>query len=600
MSSSSIIVNQPGADEIAVRAALDRVLSSTVFANVGRLKRFLAFIVEQTVSGGGDKLKEFPIGIEVFEKPDSFDPRNDPIVRVQARRLRAKLAQYYETEGREEELWIELPKGSYVPSFHRPDKAPRKRTVPGAFPSQNTVAVLPFADRSPQADLEYFASGLRDEILHVLTKHARADALRVIPWTRPLHAQDRIGGILEAAEELDVAVIIDGSVRKAGDRYRITVQRIDAVRGQYVWSETFDSTAQDVFAVQEQIARAVLDELRESFSTEGSAAVLRRPTENLVAYGLYLKGRYHTSQRSEKGLRRAVDCFERAIAEDPQYALAHSGLADGLALLANYGYVSPGETFSRAASAATNAVRLEEGLAEAHTSLAHVKATLDWDWSAAEAEFLRAIQLNPHYPAAHHWYGIACLAPRGRLAEGIEQITLALRLDPVSAIFARDLAELFYFQRDFAAAADQAQRTIDSDPHFYGAYWILGLVHEQFGDFAEAIECFEDALNLVPENPRMLSALGRAQALAGNKPEARRVLKQLEELAKQRYVSPLDPAMIQLELDDREAFERLNHLCEIRCFDLIHLQVDPRFDRWRNTDQFAALLSKLAFDAPSA
>ena len=588
----------PGIDEASARAALQQILASTVFGSVGRLKRFLGFIVEQTLSGQGDNLKEYWIGVEVFEKPESFDPRNDPIVRVQARRLRAKLGSYYETEGRDDSLWIDLPKGSYVPSFHRHEMAPRKRPTPAALPSQNTIAVLAFADRSPQGDQDYFCTGLRDEILHALTKHSlsKVGTLRVVPWTRSLRADDRIGGILESAEGLDIATIIDGSVRKAGDRYRITVQRIDAVRGQYVWSEHFDGIPTDVFALQEKIAQAVLQELRESLAPEGADQMTRRSTENLAAHGLYVKGRYHLSQRSEKSLRRAVDCFDQAIAEDPQYALAHSGLADALALLANYGYVSPGGTSSRASSAATSAVRLDESLAETHTSLAHVKATLEWDWEGAEVEFRRAIQRNPRYPAAHHWFGIACLAPRARLDEAIEQVEIALRLDPVSAIFARDLAELYYFRRDFAAAADQAQATIDSDPHFYGAYWILGLVHEQFGDFAEAIECFEEALQLVPHNPRMLSALGRGLALAGKRDEARGIVQRLEDLGRERYVSPLDPALIQLALDDQaQAFERLNYLGEIRCFDLMHLQVDPRFDPWRSSPQFIALLRKLGF-----
>jgi len=590
------IIHGTGVEESAARAALEHALSSTVFASVGRLKRFLNFIVDQTLAGGGGKLKEFLIGIEVFEKPDSFDPRNDPIVRVQARRLRAKLAQYYESEGREDPVWIELPKGSYVPSFQRRDKVPRRKTVSIALPGQNTVAVLPFSDRSPQGDQEYFCSGLRDEIVHVLTKYSlgKSDSLRVIPWTGPLRSEDRLGGILKAAEALDIATMIDGSVRKAGSRYRITVQRVDAVRGQYGWSETFDTAAEDLFAVQDEISQAVLEDLRGSMAGEAAPGLAQTLHENLVAYELYLRGRYHLSQRSEKGLRRAVDCFEKAIAEDAQYALAYSGLADALALLANYGYVSPGNTVSRASSAATSAVRLDESLAEAHTSLAHVRATLEWDWNAAEIEFRRAIQLNPRYPTAHHWFGITCLAGLERLDEAIEQCEIAVRLDPTSAIFARDLAESYYFRRNFVAAADQAQATIDSDPHFHGAYWILGLVHEQFGDFGEAIDCFQEALHLVPDNPRMLSALGRATALSGKRDEARGILTKLEDMARLRYVSPLDPALIQLALGEHgPAFERLNYLCEMRCFDLIHLKVDPRFDPWHENRQFLALLRKL-------
>jgi serine/threonine-protein kinase len=588
----------PGAvvEESAARLALARVLESSAFANVDRLKRFLRFISEQTLAGHGDQLKEFLIAIDVFEKPPSFDPRNDPIVRVQARRLRAKLAQYYETEGREDAVLIDLPKGSYVPAFHLSAKSPQPRTMYSHLPSKNTIAVLPFADLTPLGDHDHFCCGVRDEILYAVVNSA---FLRTIPWTRPLQRVDRLGPVLQTAEELDIATLIDGSVRKSGDHLRITVQRIDAVRGEYVWSQMFDAREENAFAVQEEIAHAVVDVLRGNFSGEPTAGRARRSSEKVAAHNLYLKGRHCLSQRSEASLRRAVDYFELAIQEDPKFALAHSGFADALALLANYGYVSPGETWSRAAAEATSAVLQDEGLAEAHTSLAHVNATHHWDWAGAEAEFQKAIQLNPHYAAARHWFGIACLAPQGRLDEAIQQMEIALELDPVSQIVSRDLAVLYFFRRNYSAAKDQAQLTIDQEPYFYGAYWIMGLVKEQEGEFEEALACFRRALDLVPQNPRMMSALGRCLALAGQTGEARNVLKALDRLGAERYVSPLDPALIQLALEDHDhAFQRLNKLLEYRCFDLIHLPVDPRFDAQRKNPRFTSLIRKLGLEQP--
>jgi serine/threonine-protein kinase len=582
-------------EDSAVRGTLERVLASKAFQSVERLKRFLRFIVEQTLAGHGAKLKEFLIGIEVFEKPDSFDPRNDPIVRVQARRLREKLAQYYESEGREDALWIDLPKGSYVPAFHRPPRGPRQRAVYAQLPSQNTIAVLPFADLSPRSDHGHFCDGLRDEIIHGLLQ---SGSLRTIPWTRPLERGGRLGPVLDTAEELDIATLIDGSVRQSANDIRVTVQRIDAVRGEYVWSETFDAKGGDVFALQEEIAHAVADELRGHPSSDLAPRLTRQSTEAVEAYDLYLKGRHGVNQRSEASLRRAVEFFEQAVQEDPKFALAYSGLADALALLANYGYVSPGETWSRAAAAATSAVLLDQGSAEAHTSLAHVNATHHWDWHAAEAEFQRAIQLNSHYAPARHWFGIACLAPQGRLDEAIEQMEIGLRLDPVSQITRRDLAVLHYFRRDYQTARLTAQQTIDQEPFFYGAYWIMGLVYEQESNFGSALGSFQKALELVPGNPRMMSALGRCLALAGQVEESRKVLADLDRLAARRYVSPLDPALIQLALEDHDhAFERLNRLLEYRCFDLIHLPVDPRFDDQRRNPRFTDLIHKLGLTA---
>src|ERR1041385_6663591 len=452
--------------EKAIRQQLDRILSSVTFQQVERLKRFITFIVTEAAAGRGDGLKEYVVGVQVFGKEPSFDPRTDPIVRVQARRLRARLSRYYEEEGRNEELRIELPKGSYAPLFHRQSAPPSKRTLGTALASRNTITVLPFADRSPKGDMSYFCEGLSEEIVNALTK---LQQVRVV-------ASPKAGDITAAL----AATIIRGSVRKSGEQLRITVQLVDSANGSYLWSETFDRTAGDDFRTEEEIAQAVLEKIKGDLVGSDGGRRSRRPA-SVSAYNLYLQGRYHCSQRTDAGLRKALDFFDRAIAEDPQYAAPYSGLADAYSLLSHYGVLPPAEVWTKAASNAAWAVLLDDELAEAHTSLAHIKATQDWDWHGAAHEFQRAISLDPRLATAHHWYGVTCLVQLGHLDDALNEVLLAQTLDPVSTIISRDIARVLFYRREFDAALEQCDRTIERDPYFSGTYWILGLVQEQLG-----------------------------------------------------------------------------------------------------------------------
>ena len=392
-----------------VRQQLDRMLASPTFQQVDRLKRFLSFIVTETIAGRGDQLKEYVVGVQVFGKETSFDPRTDPIVRVQARRLRARMARYYRAEGQADETIIDLPKGGYLPVFKRREGGgTARRFISAASASRNAVAVMPFSDHSPGAGLEYVCKGVRQEIIHGLAKVA---ALRVIAWD-PADLMPE-GDNAETARTLAAAMIVTGSVQSSGERLRVTTQLVDAASGRYWWSESFDGDTHDIFALQERVAETVIAKLRPELLESAAAATTRRPTENLAAHNLYLQGRYHLNQRTEEGLQKAVDFFEKAIVEDAQYALAHSGLSDAFGLLAHYGVLGPAQVWDKSASCAATAVMLDGQSAEAHTSLAHVKSTQDWDWQGAEREFQRAISLDPHYPTAHHWYAMSCLAPMG-------------------------------------------------------------------------------------------------------------------------------------------------------------------------------------------
>jgi serine/threonine-protein kinase len=568
---------------------LERILRSGTFHQSDRLKRFLTFIVSETAAGRAAELKEYVIGVQVCGKEDSFDPRTDPIVRVQARRLRAKLVRYYRQEGRADPTLIELPKGGYMPIIKRRDDATApKRSVSTALLSRNTITVLPFDNHGIGEALDGICKGMREEVVHHLAR---------LPGLRILATRGADAGAADEPARAGAALIIAGSVRQSGDRLRIGVQLIDGASGCYLWSESVDGSTDDMFGVQERVAATVVKKLEPDEADAAGRAGANRPVANLAAQNLYLQGRYHLNQRTEEGLRKALDFFERALGEDAQYALAHSGLADAYGLLAHYGVRSPAEMWRKADSSAVTAVMLDDFSAEPHTSLAHVRATQHWDWAGAEREFQRAISLNPKCATAHHWYAASCLAPRGRLDEALEEITLAESLDPTSSIVARDVAMMHYYRRDFETALEQCDHTIELNPHFAPAYWLLGLVQAQRRDFDESLAALQRAVHLSPQTPRMHGALGRTFALSGRRKRALEVLRKLESYAHERYVSPLEFAWIQFALGDVDlGFRWLSKACEDRSFDLISLKVDPRFDPLRDDPRFAPILRQLGLE----
>jgi serine/threonine-protein kinase len=300
------------------------------------------------------------------------------------------------------------------------------------------------------------------------------------------------------------------------------------------------------------------------------------------------------NQRTEEGLGRAVEFFDRAIAEDPEYAPSYSGLADANGLLAHYGVLAPAEICTKAASNAAWAVLLDEESAEAHTSLAHVKSTQDWDWAGAEREFERAINLNPRYASAHHWYAMSCLVPLARLDDAMGELLFAQTLDPVSSIISREIALTHYYRREFDLALEQCDHTIAQNPHFSAAYWTLGQVQDEREDFEEAIAAFQRAIQLSPPSPRILGSLGRTFARAGKPRQAQSILDELGELAKKRYVSPFELATIYFALNQLDnGFQWLTKAYQERCFELLSIKVDPKFDSVAGDPRFATLFSQL-------
>ena len=572
---------------------LDRILRGATFRQADRLKRFLAFVVKEAIAGRGSALKEYVIGVQVFRKEVGFDPRTDPIVRVQARRLRAKLERYYREEGRGDPLVIDLPRGGYAPTFNAPSTAPLIRRSPApAVLGRNTVAVHEIEDLSPAGDLVSIAQSVREELIHRLTGVPDLRVLVVSPPPRGDGATDPPGA--------SAAIAIEGSVRRSGERLRIGVRLMDIETRTSLWSTSVDGLIADPFTAQDQAVNALLVKIQEDLHDGRPVGGARRGSENLSAQSFYLQGRYHLNQRTEEGLRRALDFFDKAIAEDARFALAHSGLADAYGLLGHYGVLAPADVWTKAASLAMSALMLDEWSAEAHTSVAHVKATQDWDWAGAELEYRRAISLNPRYATAHHWFAASCLAPLGRLEEALDEMLIARTIDPVSSIVARDLAVVHFYRRDMDAALDQCDHTIELNPHFAPAYWTLGCIQEQRGDLDEATAAFQRAVHLSPQTPRFLGALGRTFALSGRKDQARATLQALNGFSRDRYVSPLEFAWVAFALGDMDdGFSWLAKAFDDRSFDLIAINVDPRFDPCRADPRFKALENRLGLTSHS-
>ena len=559
----------------AIRDQIERIVSSASFRPSDRLKHFLTFVGGQALQGKADGLKEYVIGVHVFGREPSFDPRTDPVVRVQARRLRARLEKYYREEGQHDEILVELPKGGYAPLFRRREvAAPAKPIGPGPW-QRNSVAVQPMADLTADGEAAGFCDGLTRELIHRLTGVPGLKVAAVPPVTAAA-----------------ASMVVEGSVRRAAEGLRLTVNLVNTAIGCYDLSVSMPVESLDTFATQDRVAASVIERLRPHLVAHTTA---RRPmTENLTARNLCKQALYHLEQRTDESLERAADLFERAVIEDAQYSLAHSGLSDAYSLLGSYGLRPSTSMVTMAMSSAATAVMLDDESAQARTSLAHAKARAHWNWIEAELEFQRAIKLDPAYATGHHWYARCCLVPLGRLDEARDEVLLAQSLDPVSSIIAREVASIHYYRRDFDAALAHCDHAIELNPHFPHAYFILSLVQEKLGDFEEALAALRRASQLAPRSPRLIAALGRAQAIAGRRDEARHSLAELDDLARSRFVSAWERAILFLGMKDADrCFEQLALAYQDRFFDLTLLAVDPRFDDIRGDPRFDQLLQEV-------
>lgn len=628
-------------DVDTVWAVVDRAVASRALGRSEQLVRFLRFIVAETLAGRGDRLKEYTIGVEALGRSAKFDPTADSVVRVQARQLRFKLAEYFAGEGRSDPLRIELPKGSYVPVFSPPPASalpepsdvrlePRAALTPGhgdagghgpsmsrgspsrrfaipvllvlsllvvigaisvstrepsresagALDAPHSVVVLPFLNLTGDPNEDYVSDGVTDELSSALTN---VRGLRVVARGSAYQFKLPAADLVSIGRQLGVECVLEGSVRRTGDVLRITVQLSRAADGVHLWAGSFDESFKNLLAADESVARAVVSAVGRAVTSRLTLAPPALPTRDAVAYDLYLKARYLFNRRDARSMTRARALFEQAIDRDSSFALAYSGLSAFYATMAINGQMLPGVAPPLAEAAARRALALDPRLAEPHTTLGRIRAFAYWDWAGADSEFHRALELDPNSATAHSGYAITLVA-RGRIDEALAQLRYAGRLDPLSYPVAYSIGEALYYDRRWDDALAQARTIADMDATHGGADNLTWRVFVATGRYAEALT--------VARRGRDSSAEVFALAGLGRVREAGDRLRALSADVRARtpyYVGALYAAVGETD----SAFAWLDRAYAMRQTDIVSMKVDPTMDPLRGDPRFEALLRKL-------
>ena len=561
-------VETAAAKEETIRRALERVLSSPGFSRNERLSGFLRFLVEKHLEGRDSEIKESVIAHEVFGRQAGYDPKVDPIVRTEAIRLRARLEKYYQAEGSQDPLVIELPKGGYRPVFRERAPAEPEPSAPpvpvGARALGRrswwiaaaatvtlvavastwwatrasrpvTIAVLPFDNLSKDEGTEYFADGLTDEIIRNLSV---IDGLTVRSRTSSFALKGKDLSAVEAGRQLSVDYLVEGSVLLAGDQLRVNAALVGARDGSQMWSNRYDRRLTDIFAIQDETSRGIANAMQLKLRAR------RRYEANLEAYDLYLRGRQIMAQfpsRLRPVALPAIEYFERAIEKDPNYAIAYAGMADAyIAIERNMGAAAKIDAWSGARRAANRALELDPTLSEAHSAVAAIRAR-EYAWQDAERGFRRAIDLNPNNALAHLELGLRVLVVQGRFDEGLKEVGQALALDPMSPYVNTEAGDALLLARRYGEAAEKFRKGIALDPSRNRPYNALARTLYLQGKFSEAMSARDDSLKLGAP-PASIPWMVCIEVGAGRREEA---LVLLEELRSSSLVtvgrSPIRP-----------------------------------------------------------
>jgi TolB-like protein/Flp pilus assembly protein TadD len=453
-----------------------------------------------------------------------------------------------------------------------------------------SLAVLPLENLSADASQNYFADGMTDELI---TDLAQISALRVISRTSVMVYKGARKPLPQIARELNVDAVVEGTVLRSGDQVRITAQLIEASTDKHLWSQSYEGELRDSLALQNTVARAIAEQIRINLTPQEQAALKNVKVVNPQAYESYLKGRYFWNKRTSDGLKVALAYFNQAIEEDPKYAEAYSGLADTYALLGDWQYavMTPKEAFPKAKAAAIKALELDNALGEAHNSLAFVLDGFDWDFDSAGKEFRRAIELNPGYATAHHWYAWH-LSLLGRYDEAIGEMRKAENLDPLSLIINADLAELLVLAHSYDESIQQSRKTIEMDPNFALAHNQLAQAYLQKHMYAEAVAELQKAVQLSGGSPTCIANLARAYVLSGKRSEALELLSELKKRSNPGYSNASEIAIIYASLGDTaQAMNWLEKGYEERFNPGVLLR--PGFDPLRSDSRFKNLVHRI-------
>lgn len=452
------------------------------------------------------------------------------------------------------------------------------------------IAVMPFVNMSPDPNDEYFADGMTEELISTMSKLGRFE---VISRTSVMQFKKNPKPIKEVSRELDAGTILEGSIRKSGSKLRVTVQMIDAARDRHLWVEEYDRELKDVFSIQSEISEAVAEELKIRILPAEKTRLERKPTEDPEAYNLYLKGRFFWNERTRDGLEKAFSYFTEATKRDPSFGRAYAGLADCLMVQEVWGFIKPSEGGKRSIYV-KKALELDESLAEAHVSLANVLGAKEWDMVGAERELRRAIELDPNYANAHHFYGFGILGPLGRLEESIEQLKLAEKLDPLSPIISCNVGDMLAQSGRLSEAEIQYRRVLESYPNFSYAHSRLGILLSKQLRHDEAISEIEKSIGLLGRLANSASDLIFAYRMAGRVDDMEKLLAKVEDAAQREYVSNVELAMAYgasgrsgkaMDFLERAAAEKSSQL-------RINL-IEPHFDQLHRDPRFQKLLKEV-------
>ena len=458
----------------------------------------------------------------------------------------------------------------------------------------DSLAILPLVNASGDPNAEYLSDGITESIINSLSQILK---LRVMARSTVFRYKGREVDPQTVGRELGVRAILTGRALQLGDSIVIGTELVDASDGSQLWGEQYRRKFSDIFALQEEISREISEKLRVKLTGAQKKHLTKRYTENTEAYQFYLKGRYYENKWfNEAALRKAIECFQEAIERDPTYALAYAGLADCYVHLSTFNVTPSKEGFAKARAAVLKALEIDDALAEAHTSLARIKSSFDWDWPTAEEEFKRAIELNPNYATAHHLYG-RHLMIMGRFDEATVEIGRASELDPLSLIINADLSAPLFFRRQYDGAIERLRKTLEMDSNFALAHARLAVAYEYKGMYEEAIAECKRMIELSgnsADNPSNLAALAILYAESGREDRARDILNRLKERSQRENVSPTEIAEIHAALGEiDQAFEWLEMAYQVRSTDLRFLKVSQSWDSLRSDPRFADLLRRV-------
>jgi TolB-like protein/Tfp pilus assembly protein PilF len=491
-------------------------------------------------------------------------------------RFTAEVKEIVETDARSPSENRRSPAGAGV----KEERNPQDESI-------HSLAVLPLVNATNDPGVDYLSDGITESLINKLSQFPQ---LRVMARSLVFRHKGCDVDPQRVGREMGVHAVLTGRLIQLGDSLIIRTELTDVKDGLHLWGEQYNRDPSDLLAVQEEISWEISEKLRLKLSGEQKRRLKRRPTESTEAYRIYLKGRFYWNKRTLEGLKRGAEYFEEAIRIDPDYALAHAGLADSYLLRGSVEYsdLDPQEARRRARAATLNALRIDDSLAEAHASLAYVKM-FDWHWSDAREEFERAVALNPAYATAHHWYALYLMA-MDRPDEALMEIEQAMEIDPLSLPINAGLAWYFYLTRQYEQAVEECGRTLEMDSNFYMAHFLRGLSFTQMSKHEEALSEYQKGSRLSGGTPLMLAAQGHVYALLKKGETAQRILDELFQLSKEKYVSPYYIAVIYAGLSEMDrAFEWLLSACVTHSEGLTWLKVDPTIDALRADYRFSEL-----------